>query len=109
MYHHQTPASRNAAGAVTTKESRQPTLDSFAAPGNFFMRQRVGVGQAKAPKLLERPRVLALTKCDLVEGGVAGVDPELLKIHSRVFPISSLSKEGLQPLLHEMLRLLHAD
>ena len=51
------------------------------------------------PILLERPSVLALTKCDLIEGGIAGVDPELLKIHSKVIPISSLSREGLKPLL----------
>jgi GTPase involved in cell partitioning and DNA repair len=51
------------------------------------------------PVLLERPSVLALTKCDLIEGGIAGVDPELLKIHSKVLPISSLSREGLNPLL----------
>jgi hypothetical protein len=43
--------------------------------------------------------VLALTKCDLIEGGVTGVDPELLNIHSNVIPISSRSREGLKPLL----------
>ncbi len=54
------------------------------------------------PMLLERPSVLALTKCDLVEGGIEGVDRELLKIHSKVVPISSISREGLNPLLAKL-------
>jgi GTP-binding protein len=54
------------------------------------------------PMLLERPSVLALTKCDLIEGGIEGVDRELLKIHSRVVPISSISREGLNPLLAKL-------
>ncbi len=35
------------------------------------------------PMLLEKPSVLALTKCDLIEGGTRGVDPGLLGIHSQ--------------------------
>ena len=51
------------------------------------------------PVLLEKPSVLALTKCDLLEGGIAGVDPTLLKIHLKVYPISSITREGIEPLL----------
>ncbi len=51
-------------------------------------------------KLLEKPSVVALTKCDLVEGGIAGVDPRLLQLHAKVFPISALKREGLETLLH---------
>ncbi len=51
------------------------------------------------PLLLERPSILALTKCDLIEGGAKAVDPELLGFHSRVFPISSVTKEGIGSLL----------
>jgi len=51
------------------------------------------------PMLLERPSVLALTKCDLIEGGTGGVDPNLLRIHSKVFPISAVTKEGIEALL----------
>lgn len=54
------------------------------------------------PSLLERPSVLALTKCDLLEGGIEAVDPKLLGIHERVFPISALSKEGLGPLIESL-------
>jgi GTP-binding protein len=51
------------------------------------------------PELLAKPSVVALTKCDLVDGGIDGVDPGLLGIHGRVYPISSLTKEGLGPLV----------
>jgi GTP-binding protein len=51
------------------------------------------------PKLLEKPSVVALTKCDLLDGGIDCVDADLLAIHGRVFPISSLTREGLTPLL----------
>jgi GTP-binding protein len=51
------------------------------------------------PALLEKPSVLVLTKCDLIEGGVKAVDESLLGIHDRVVPISSVSKEGLSELL----------
>jgi len=52
------------------------------------------------PKLLEKPSVVALTKCDLLEGDV--VDPRLTEVHARVFPISSVTKEGLAPLLRHL-------
>lgn len=51
------------------------------------------------PMLLERPSILALTKCDLIKGGAEGIDPDFLNIHSKVFPISSVSREGLKTLL----------
>jgi len=51
------------------------------------------------PRLLEKPSILALTKCDVLENGIEGVDPELLKIHSKVYPISSVTGEGLGALL----------
>jgi GTP-binding protein len=51
------------------------------------------------PVLLEKPSVLALTKCDLVEGGTTGIDRKLLGIHGKVFPISAVTGEGVAPLL----------
>jgi GTP-binding protein len=51
------------------------------------------------PQLLAKPSVVALTKCDLVGGGIEAVDSGLLGIHGKVFPISSLTKEGLGPLV----------
>jgi GTP-binding protein len=55
------------------------------------------------PMLLEKPSVLALTKCDLIEGGIASVPRELLEVHPRVFPISAVTKEGIAPLLRELM------
>jgi len=49
--------------------------------------------------LLERPSVLVLTKCDLLERGVAGVPPELRGIHDRSVAISAVTREGLDQLL----------
>jgi GTP-binding protein len=54
------------------------------------------------PMLLEKPSFLALTKCDLIEGGIKGVDPALLAIHPKVYPISSVTKEGIASLLREL-------
>lgn len=59
------------------------------------------------PRLLEKPSLLALTKIDLV-GGVAGLPPELRKIHPQVYPISSLTKEGLKELHQGIARTLAA-
>jgi hypothetical protein len=42
----------------------------------------------------------------LVEGGTAGVDRALLKAHSRVFPISAVSRDGLKELVGELALLL---
>jgi len=58
------------------------------------------------PLLLEKPSILALTKCDLIEGGTKGVDAGLLGIHSKVFAISSVTKEGLGPLLRGLKQAL---
>lgn len=58
------------------------------------------------PMLLERPSILALTKCDLIEGATKGVDPELLRIHSKVCPISSVTKEGIGSLLKGLREVL---
>jgi len=57
------------------------------------------------PELLERPSVVALTKCDLV-GGRAGVDPKLLELHRYACPISAVSGEGLDDLLATLSSLL---
>ncbi len=51
------------------------------------------------PVLLERPSILALTKCDLLLGGTDGVDPDLLGIHSTVIPISAITGDGVRSLL----------
>jgi GTP-binding protein len=51
------------------------------------------------PVLLDKPSVLALTKCDLVEGGASGVDEKLLEIQAKVFPISAVSGEGVASLI----------
>jgi GTP-binding protein len=57
-------------------------------------------------RLLEKPSILALTKCDLVEGGVGGVKPQLLTIHSRVVPISAVAGQGLGRLIEALKALL---
>jgi hypothetical protein len=49
---------------------------------------------------LEKPSVVALTKCDLLAGN--SVDASLTGMHARVFPISSVTKEGLAPLLRHL-------
>ncbi|UCG51565.1 MAG: 50S ribosome-binding GTPase, partial [Candidatus Latescibacterota bacterium] len=54
------------------------------------------------PVLLEKPSILVLTKCDLLESGTRGVERDLLKIHSRVFAISAVTGEGLEALLVEL-------
>jgi GTP-binding protein len=54
------------------------------------------------PVLLERPSVLVLTKCDLIENGTAGVDGDLLQIHERVVPVSAVNHEGINKLLSVM-------
>lgn len=61
------------------------------------------------PKLLERPSILALTKCDVLKDGVRGVSADLLAVHSKVFPISSVKKEGLKALVAELARVLEAS
>jgi len=58
------------------------------------------------PVLLERPSVLVLTKCDLIEGGTAGVDEKLNELHERVVPISAIKKEGIKELLSVMTKIL---
>ena len=58
------------------------------------------------PKLLERPSVVALTKCDLLPGGVQGVGEDLLSFHANVFPVSSVTKEGLNRLVSELVRIV---
>jgi len=58
------------------------------------------------PDLLERPSVLALTKCDLVPEGAAGVDPGLLELHERTRVVSAVSHEGMNELMGELSTLL---
>jgi GTP-binding protein len=58
------------------------------------------------PVLLEKPSVLALTKCDLVEGGTKGVDPGLFEIHGKVFAISAVTGEGVSSLVRGLAEAL---
>jgi GTP-binding protein len=58
------------------------------------------------PVLLERRSILALTKCDVVPGGVAGLDPALLRLHECTVPISAVSGEGIDLLLREIRKRL---
>ncbi|MFH1755061.1 MAG: GTPase ObgE [Candidatus Latescibacterota bacterium] len=51
-------------------------------------------------KILERRSVLALTKCDLLSGGIHGVDKKLFDLHHEVIPISAVSGSGVKKLLH---------
>jgi GTPase involved in cell partitioning and DNA repair len=59
------------------------------------------------PALLERKSILLLTKCDVLPGGVGGVDPALFRLHERTVPISAVTREGLDVLLREVIKLLH--
>lgn len=52
------------------------------------------------PLLLEKPSVLAITKCDLIPEGK--VDPSLLTLHSKTVCISAVSKMGLKELIAAM-------
>lgn len=56
------------------------------------------------PILLEKPSVLAITKCDLVP--VEEIDPSLLELHSQTLCISAVSKLGLKELLAAMMEKL---
>ena len=58
------------------------------------------------PVLLERPSILALTKCDVLPGGTGGVDPKLLRLHDRTVPISAVSGQGIEALVHAIARIL---
>ena len=58
------------------------------------------------PVLLERPSILALTKCDVLPGGTGGVDPKLLRLHERTVPISAVSGQGIEALVHAIARIL---
>jgi len=58
------------------------------------------------PVLLERPSILVLTKCDLIENGISGVDQSLLAMHERTVPISALTKAGLGSLLEHIVNVL---
>lgn len=49
--------------------------------------------------ILQKRSILALTKCDLIPGGIHGVDEKLLNLHHEVIPISSVTGEGLDTLL----------
>jgi GTP-binding protein len=56
--------------------------------------------------LLERPSAVILTKCDLIEGGVAGVDEELMDISDNTVAISAVNREGLKKLLEVVSRVM---
>jgi GTPase involved in cell partitioning and DNA repair len=60
------------------------------------------------PVLLERKSILVLTKCDVLQDGVRGVDPALLRLHERTIPITAVGKQGLDVLLREVAMLLRA-
>jgi len=49
------------------------------------------------PGLLEKPSLLALTKCDLLQGGEP--DPAFFEMHEKTFPVSAVSGMGLKELL----------
>jgi len=57
------------------------------------------------PRLLELPSVLALTKCDLLEGGAEQIPEELRNLHSKTIAISSVANSGLT----ELTRLLNDE
>ena len=57
--------------------------------------------------LLERPSAVVLTKCDLIEGGVDGVDKELMEIADGTVAISAVNREGLKKLLEVISRALN--
>jgi GTP-binding protein len=61
------------------------------------------------PQLLERPSLLVLTKCDLLEDGVEGVGSDVRRTHERTVPISAVSREGLEELLSEIRNTLSKD
>jgi GTP-binding protein len=54
--------------------------------------------------ILEKPSVLALTKCDLLPEGE--VDSSLLELHGTAIPISSVSTMGLKALKEALQRIL---
>jgi GTPase involved in cell partitioning and DNA repair len=56
------------------------------------------------PMMLEKPSVLALTKCDLLPEGK--VDPSLLALHGTTIRISSVSTMGLKALKAALQRIL---
>lgn len=58
------------------------------------------------PVLLERKSILALTKCDTLAEGVRGVDAALLRMHERTIPISAVTRDGIDDLVHAIARLL---
>jgi len=58
------------------------------------------------PSLLERKSIVALTKCDTLEGGAGAVDGSLHTIHNRVVGISSVTREGLDGLVQHIMTLL---
>lgn len=57
--------------------------------------------------LLERPSAVVLTKCDLIEGGVAGVDEKLMDISDSTVAISAVSRDGLKKLLEVVSKVLN--
>jgi len=60
------------------------------------------------PSLLELPSVLALTKCDLLDGGAGSVEGGLLGMHERSVAISAVAGEGLTALVAELVKLLRS-
>ncbi len=58
------------------------------------------------PALLEQPSVLAVTKCDALPGGADDVPEELMRAHDRAYAISAVSREGIEPFVYELLKMV---
>jgi len=58
------------------------------------------------PALLEQPSVLAITKCDTLSGGAEEVPEDLLRAHDRTYVISAVSRQGIEPFVHDLMKLI---
>jgi GTP-binding protein len=60
------------------------------------------------PALLELPSILALTKCDLLDGGADSVGVGVLGLHEKSVAISAVAGDGLAALVAELVKLLRS-
>ena len=74
---------------LLSRQMEEAVLSLQRASGQYFV--------LEDPALLERPSVLVLTKCDLIESG--GLDSSLMNIHDKTVPISAVKQSGLNHLL----------
>lgn len=58
------------------------------------------------PRLLEKPSVVALSKCDLLDKDTDDAKNRFRAFQGAVYPISSLTKEGLDSLVRELASML---